>query len=111
MDEKLEKALGFSNLATILNNQKRILKEQYDEELIFYHAGGKFKADRTLFSFVCNLDSKDAVIIDENNVPVKIEVEEFKNLVKSHYTTASDNFLSRYKAISNKRSVEGIVDV
>ena len=43
--------------------------------------------------------------------PPKIEVEEFKNLVKSHYTTASDNFLTRYKAISNKRSVEGIVDV
>ena len=71
MDEKLEKALGFSNLATILNNQKRILKEQYDEELVFYHAGGKFQADPTLFSLVCNPDSEDAVIIDENSVPAQ----------------------------------------
>ncbi len=32
MDERLEKALDFSNYMVTLNNQKRLLAEQFDQE-------------------------------------------------------------------------------
>ena len=42
MDERLEKALEFSNYMTVLNSQKRIIREQYLENCIHYLNGGKF---------------------------------------------------------------------
>jgi len=36
MDERLEKALDFSNYMLTLNNQKRLLAEKYQEELIHF---------------------------------------------------------------------------
>ena len=36
MDERLKKALDFSNYMVALNNQKRLLTEKYQENLKFY---------------------------------------------------------------------------
>ena len=46
MEESLEKALEFSNYSVTLNNQKRILSEKYQENLIIYYLGGTFTANR-----------------------------------------------------------------
>jgi hypothetical protein len=51
MDERLEKALDISNYMVTLNNQKRLLKEQYAENLVFYHNGGQFTITQELISF------------------------------------------------------------
>ena len=45
MDKRLEKALEFANFNVTLNNQKRILKEKYKEDPIFYPCGLKFTVD------------------------------------------------------------------
>ena len=51
MDERLEKALDMSNYMVTLNNQKRLLKEQYKENLIYYFNGGQFTVTQDLISF------------------------------------------------------------
>ena len=80
MDEK-RKAPGFSNLATILNNPNDSKRTVW-WRIGFYLLAVSPKQTNFVFS-LCNPDSEDAVIIDENSLPPKIEVEEFKNLVKS----------------------------
>ena len=37
MDEKLSKALDYSNYMVTLNNQKRLLTEKYQEELLYFY--------------------------------------------------------------------------
>ena len=51
MDERLEKALEFSNYMTTLNNQRRIIKEQFLENCVHYINGGKFSVNRELITF------------------------------------------------------------
>lgn len=115
MDEKLQKALEFSNYTVTLNNQKRILQEKYAEDLVFYYNNGKFTVSQTFFSFVSSLVSMDvaqSVIIDDNNTPVSIDnTTDFFEQVKQTYITASNRYLNDYKELTQKRNVQGLVDV
>jgi len=52
MDKRLEKALEFSNYMVTLNNQKRILKEKFRENIVHYHNGGQFTVTQDLITFV-----------------------------------------------------------
>jgi hypothetical protein len=114
MDEALEKALEFANFSATLNNQKKILTQKYQDDLVLYHLGGRFTVTKEFFSFVSNLvllEVPQTVIIDDNNTPVLVEdLKGFMNLVKQQYATASNRYLSEYKKLTVKRSVEGLVD-
>ena len=114
MDEKLEKALDFSNFTATLNAQKRILHEKYLSTLVMYSNNGKFTITKELLNFCFMLVSKDinkTVLIDDNRTPIQIEdVEAFMLQATQHFTDANNMYLDEYKALSTKRSVEGLVD-
>ena len=112
MDEKLEKALEFSNLAATLNTQKRILHQKYLGDLVLYYKGGKFTVTKELLNFCHILETPNTVLVDDNNTPVQIdELSEFLNLAHQKYADATNKYLSSYKSISTKRNVEGMVNV
>ena len=52
MDERLEKALEFSNYRMTIENQKKNLKTRVDTLQTFMYAKGTWKADQPLISFV-----------------------------------------------------------
>ena len=54
MDERLEKALEFSNYMLTLNNQKRLLTEKYQEELLYFYNGCQFTVTKELINFATN---------------------------------------------------------
>ena len=114
MDEKLEKALDFSNFTATLNAQKRILHEKYLGTLMMQSNNGKFTITKELLNFCFMLVSKDinkTVLIDDNRTPIQIEdVEAFMLQATQHFTDANNMYLDGYKALSTKRSVEGLVD-
>ena len=78
--------------------------------------GGKFTVSATLtLSLFCfrftfhNVES--TVIVDDNDTPIEIDnVQEFFDLVKNKYATASNIYLSEYKKLTSQRSIEGLVD-
>ena len=115
MDESLEKALEFSNYMVTLNNQKRILKEEYLESLTMYQNGGKFTITKEFFSFICNLHSlgvDKSVVIDDNENPILIDdLSKFMEEMKIQYVEESYKYLEKYKKMVDKRSVESLVDV
>ena len=115
MDERLEKALDFSNYMVTLNNQRRIIREQYLENCIHYLNGGKFSVTRELINFCHMLVStgqEDAVLIDDNDTPIKVnDVEEFLNEILDIYFTSSNEYLDKYDEIKKNRTVEGLVDL
>lgn len=112
MDEKLEKALEFSNFTATLNSQKRILLEKYHGDLVLYYKGGKFTITREVLNFCHILKSSNTVLVDDNNTPIQIDdLEDFKVLAHQKYADATNKYLSSYKEISKNRNVEGLVHV
>jgi len=115
MDERLEKALEFSNYMITLSNQKRILGEQFNENVIYYFNGGEFTASPELMSFCqCLLfrSQTDTILIDNNGLPVEIEnLQLFSDNIASIYYTASNKYLTEYNKLKKNRTVSGIIDL
>lgn len=114
MDKRLKQALEFSNYMVTLSNQKRILLEQYQNDLTCYVNGGEFKASQQLISFcqsLLYLHQTDAVLIDDNNLPIEIKnLAEFTSSIINVYVSASNKYLTEYNKLKKNRTVAGIVD-
>lgn len=115
MDERLEKALEFSNYMVTLNNQKRIIKEQYRENIVFYFNGGQFTITQELLTFVNMLVDKgndtDVVLIDDNETPILIQdADYFLIEILDSYFKAANQYYSDFKEILSKRSVEKLIE-
>lgn len=115
MDERLKNALDFSNFMITFDNQKRILKEKYKENLIFYFNKGQFTITKEFISFVQTMLSfkqTDIVIIDDNDEPVQIDdLKKFMIEIMDVYFQASNLYLVEYNKIIQQRSVKGILDL
>lgn len=115
MDERLEKALEFSNYMVTLNNQKRLLKEKYYEDLLFFKNGCQFTVTKELVTFVGFLIDKgndsNVVLVDDNDTPTSIEnLNDFYDDILDVYFTASNEYNTKYNELKSKRSVEKLVD-
>lgn len=111
MDERLAKALDFSNYMVTLNHQKRILKEQFREQSIFYYAGSQFTVTKELMTFVGMLVDKgyeeDVVLVDDNETPVMVnDLVSFQDDIMDLYFSATNNFHAQYEKLKKNRSVE-----
>ena len=114
MDERLEKALDFSNYMLTLSNQKRLLAEKYQEELIHFYNGSQFTITRDLITFVSimvSADQDEVVIIDDNDIPCMVEdISSFYQEVLSRYATASNDYYTGYASLKKNRTIEKLVD-
>lgn len=115
MDERLQKALDFSNYMVTLNNHKRILKERFREKTVFYYNGGQFTVSKELVTFVNMLverdNIEDIVLIDDNETPVLVgDLEEFLADVINLYFSAANEYHAEYNLLKKNRSVEKLVE-
>lgn len=115
MDERLEKALEFSNYMTTLNNQKRLIKEKYYEDLIFFQNGCQFSVNKELITFVGFLIEKgndtDIVLVDDNDIPTKIDnLNDFYEDIIDLYFAASNEYLTKYNDLKKQRKVAKLID-
>tara|TARA_B110000503_G_C7073992_1_gene382095 strand:+ start:37 stop:387 length:351 start_codon:yes stop_codon:yes gene_type:complete len=114
MDERLEKALNFSNYMLTLNNQKRLLAEKYQEELIHFYCGSQFTITRELITFVSAMisaEQDEIVITDDNTIPCMVEdPANFYSEIISKYAAASNSYYTAYTDLKKNRSVEKLVN-
>jgi len=115
MDERLEKALEFSNYMITLNNQRKLIQEKFQEQSIYYYNGGKFAVTRDLIAFVQSLTALNqtrTILIDDNDIPVEVEdLEKFATNLYSTYFEAANTYLTQYNNIKKNRSVEGLINL
>lgn len=116
MDDPLKKALDFSNYRQTLAVQRKVLKEKVDAKLTYGHAGGIFKINRELISFVQMLidqgRTRDIPLLDINNTPVLVvDLEAFKDDILSRYFETLYEYFEQDSAIKKQRSVEKLVDL
>ncbi len=115
MDEKLKQALDFSNYMITLNNQKRILREQYQNDIVHYFNGGQFTVKQELISFcqsLIALKQTETILVDDNGIPIEIEdIFTFTKDIVAVYFQATNKYLTAYNKLKTNRTVEGIIDL
>jgi hypothetical protein len=115
MEEQVQKAFDIANYMTTLAGQKRILLEEYHQNSIYFFNGATFHISKELISFVktlIDLGQTDAVLIDSNNLPTDVEdLAKFLDNILNVYTSASNDYYTKYQQLKNNRSVESLVDL
>lgn len=115
MDSKLKEALDLSNFVTTFNNQKRLLWEKYQDDLLTYVNGHEIKITQELISLCDRLHSRNndrTVLIDSNNLPFEVEnLEEFLDDILDQYTQATNTYFTAYTKLKTSRSIEKVVDL
>ena len=116
MDQRLEKALEFSNLRMTQSIERRRLKDKVNTDLTYAHNGGIFVIDRTLLTFLQTLQSKvgygSAVILDDKMNPVEIKnVTEFADAIWELYFKTTKQYLWDLNNLKQRRTVKDIVSI
>lgn len=115
MDEKLQKALEFSNYRQTLNSQLQKARIRSENALIFAKNGGSFKVNQELICFLDYLirsDQHTSVLLDSNNIPVLIEnIPEFFEEISSRYFESLNDYLREYQTIRKTRNVKSLLDM
>lgn len=113
MDERLEKAFQTANYMTTLSNQRKVILEEFQQSLIYYFQGASFTIERNLITFISTLvarDTKVAVVLDDNNIPVEIpDLKLFLDEIISIYFSATNEYLVKYNQIRSKRRVSDLM--
>jgi hypothetical protein len=116
MDERIEKAFETANYMATLSNQKRIIKEEFEQALIYYINGSTFQITTALIAYVNAViesgQATEVVFIDTNGIPVLIDnVPKFYSDITSQYTEATQTYLEKYSDIRVKRKIKDIVEL
>ena len=83
------------------SESKQYLKEKYTNLLTVAYAGGMFKIDQTLISFLNQTDCD--IITDIYDNPVKIDRLEFLSLATTTYNTVMSQWLEESTNLSKMR--------
>tara|TARA_B110000503_G_scaffold77423_1_gene119289 strand:+ start:573 stop:902 length:330 start_codon:yes stop_codon:yes gene_type:complete len=109
MDQRLSKALEFSNYLVTFKNQKRILEQQYIASCKIYYNGAEFTVSPSL---ILLLELDHQYITDDRNIPIFISnIEEFKTQVRDTFNSATKTYYSEYQKLISNRTVQGLIDV
>ena len=113
MDERLQKALEFSNYNLTITNQKRNIKNRVYQLQIVHYGGGVFLANPETISFVktlVDMDHNSAVIIDnkENPITVKDCKELLQKLVDA-YISSTQEYDVEYEKIKKARNIKSVM--
>ena len=114
MDDRLRRALEFSNYRQTLHIQRENVKQRYNSQLQLIIGGGIFYANQELISFVQALietKNKSAIIIDSKKNPVNIEnLEEFRDSLLESYHQATNELYTEHQRLKKSRSVKAIIE-
>lgn len=116
MNQNIEKAFEVSNLMVTVANQKRILKEEYEQSLFYFENGGTFRADNTTIVYVKSLKEltkeKRLIIVDANSTPIEIlDIDKFLDSLLDKHFQANNLYFSRYDALKKSRNIKNILDL
>ena len=115
MEEKIKKAFEIANYMSTLAEQKRILFEEFQQNLVYFFNGATFSVSKELINYIktlIDLGQQDAVLIDDNKMPVDIaDLSKFLEQILDTYSRATNQYYTKYQQMKKNRSVEGLLDL
>ena len=85
------------------NSAKAYLAEKYKSKLILADQGGLWKADSQTISFLNSFTTKQMVIIDTFESPIKVNRQELLEKLQQVYETTMEQWYAEWKELENKR--------
>lgn len=114
MDERLQKALEFSNYTATINNQKRNIKNRFEQLQLVHHAGGTFVANQETIAFVntmLSMKHTSGVLIDSRDIPVNVKsFQELLEKLTDAYFNATTEYEAEYAKIRKLRNIKSMMD-
>lgn len=114
MDDRLEKALDFSNFRMILNTRQENLKTLMENKLVLSYEGGLFRINQDLLSFIYTLllqEIGEYIFIDQNDTPILIaDVNAFYQKAKEKYENTIKQYFSSFQKLNEARDIRKVVD-
>lgn len=115
IDERLEKALEFSNYRTTLNRQKKNAKMRFDNALSFSIHGGTFKVTPDLISFIstlCAAGKMQVPLLDIYDTAILVtDLPAFLQQITDIYYMSMNDYLAECNNIKTARSVKALLDM
>lgn len=116
MDDKVQKAYEVASYMTTLANQKTILRQEFNQNLIYFFQGHTFRVSKDLVCFVKTLidlgHETEVVLIDDNELPVKVEnLKIFLEDILNQYFMAVNGYQTKYQHLKLSRKVESLVQL
>jgi hypothetical protein len=113
MNTQVTKAFDIANLMATMANQKRILKEEFEQTLFYFHNGGTFQATSALIAYVQSLkllELEETVIVDNNGIPILVKsLSNFLEQLLDCHVRANNLYFTKYEDLKKSRSVESIL--
>lgn len=115
MEDKIVQAFNVANYMATFSSQKQILKEEYNQNLLFFYNGGSFVITKELITFVKTIkdltDSFSFVLPDSNDLPIQIDdISDFLDKILSKYIFATNQYFTRYNSLKSSRTIESLLD-
>lgn len=82
---------------------KDYLQNKYTNKLIVAEQNGLWKIDISFIAFLESITTDTAIITDQYKVPVRVNVKELLQIVKSKYDSVMLEWYNEYQSIENKR--------
>jgi hypothetical protein len=112
---RLEKALEFSNTMQTFNLAKNNLKVKTQNLLSYSTNGGIFRVSQDLIgfmNFVVSSGKTETILLDKNDIPIKIEdTEKFLEDISSLYFEAVNEYYNDYQKLRSSRKIEKVLEI
>ncbi len=109
LEQQLEKALSFAQYQSTLNQQRKLLKEQFESDTILAYSGGLFKITQ---EWIGGFDLESEWVLDMNGNPVKIDnPRELLTMARETYKSALTIYGEEYQKLRRQRSVKSLVEL
>jgi len=113
--ERLAKALDFSNTMQTFNLAKNNLKVKTQNLLSHSTNGGTFRVSQELIAFVnmAVVSGKTSLILlDKNDIPIQIDdTEKFLEDISSLYFEVINEYYNDYQKLRSSRKIEKVLEI
>lgn len=113
--ERLAKALDFSNTMQTFNLAKNNLKVKTQNLLSHSVNGGTFRVSQELISFV-NMavvsEKTSLILLDKNDIPIQIDdTTKFLEDISSLYFEVINEYYNDYQQLRSSRKIEKVLEI
>lgn len=113
--ERLAKALDFSNTMQTFNLTKNNLKVKTQNLLSYSTNGGTFRVSQELIAFA-NMalasGKTSLILLDKNDIPIQIDdTQTFVEEISSLYFEVINEYYNDYQKLRSSRKVEKVLEI
>ena len=113
--ERLAKALDFSNTMQTFNLAKNNLKVKTQNLLSYSTNGGTFRVSQELIAFAkMAFDSgkTSLILLDKNDIPIQIDdTQKFVEEISSLYFEVINEYYNDYQKLRSSRKIEKVLEI